>query len=189
MGFARQRTCSGTGMLSGSTLAHATDCELFAIVPQGRGAARAFVRELRSPVPCPARIRREHLVSSGARDAAQCLGKKTPAAPRTPLYGADGGADHANKRQENGGSGPRTVALVGPYGSGKTTLLESILSITGAIQRKGSVAAEEHGRRCQRRSARPPDERGGQLRHHEISWTRVSPFWIAPAPSNFCRTR
>jgi elongation factor G len=32
------------------------------------------------------------------------------------------------------------VALVGPYGSGKTTLLESILAITGAIQRKGSVA-------------------------------------------------
>jgi elongation factor G len=32
------------------------------------------------------------------------------------------------------------VALVGPYGSGKTTLLESILSVTGAIQRKGAVA-------------------------------------------------
>jgi elongation factor G len=33
------------------------------------------------------------------------------------------------------------VALVGPYGSGKTTLLESILWVTGAIQRKGSVPA------------------------------------------------
>ncbi|MBV9044040.1 MAG: hypothetical protein JO294_02870 [Alphaproteobacteria bacterium] len=32
------------------------------------------------------------------------------------------------------------MALVGPYGSGKTTLLESILSITGAVQRKGAVA-------------------------------------------------
>jgi elongation factor G len=32
------------------------------------------------------------------------------------------------------------VALVGPFGSGKTTLLESILSVTGAIQRKGAVA-------------------------------------------------
>jgi elongation factor G len=31
------------------------------------------------------------------------------------------------------------VAVVGPYGSGKTTLLESILMITGAVQRKGSV--------------------------------------------------
>src|ERR1700723_361065 len=42
--------------------------------------------------------------------------------------------------KQNGGSGPRTVALVGPYGSGKTTLLESILAITGAVQRKGAVA-------------------------------------------------
>jgi elongation factor G len=33
------------------------------------------------------------------------------------------------------------VALVGPYGAGKTTLLESILWITGAVQRKGSVPA------------------------------------------------
>jgi elongation factor G len=41
--------------------------------------------------------------------------------------------------RKNGGSGPRCVALVGPYGAGKTTLLESILSVTGAIQRKGSV--------------------------------------------------
>ncbi|HEX3664516.1 MAG TPA: elongation factor G [Rhizomicrobium sp.] len=42
--------------------------------------------------------------------------------------------------KKNGGSGPRAVALVGPFGSGKTTLLESILSVTGAVQRKGSVA-------------------------------------------------
>jgi elongation factor G len=41
--------------------------------------------------------------------------------------------------KKNGGSGPRCVALVGPYGAGKTTLLESILWITGATQRKGSV--------------------------------------------------
>jgi len=32
------------------------------------------------------------------------------------------------------------VAVVGPYGSGKTTLLESILMLTGAVQRKGSVS-------------------------------------------------
>jgi elongation factor G len=43
--------------------------------------------------------------------------------------------------RKNGGSGPRCVALVGPYGSGKTTLLESILWITGVAQRKGSVPA------------------------------------------------
>jgi elongation factor G len=33
----------------------------------------------------------------------------------------------------------RNVAIVGPYSSGKTTLLESILSVTGAITRKGSI--------------------------------------------------
>ena len=42
--------------------------------------------------------------------------------------------------KKNGGSGPRCVALVGPYGAGKTTLLESILWVTGAIQRKGSIS-------------------------------------------------
>jgi elongation factor G len=42
--------------------------------------------------------------------------------------------------QKQSGREPRTVAVVGPYGSGKTTLLESILSVTGAVQRKGAVA-------------------------------------------------
>jgi len=36
-------------------------------------------------------------------------------------------------------SGPRTAALVGPYLSGKTSLLESMLSIAGAIGRKGTA--------------------------------------------------
>jgi len=36
-------------------------------------------------------------------------------------------------------SRPRVAALVGPYGSGKTTLLESLLSVTGAVGRKGRV--------------------------------------------------
>jgi elongation factor G len=40
----------------------------------------------------------------------------------------------------NGGKGPRTVALVGPYGSGKTTLLEAVLFATGTAPRKGSVS-------------------------------------------------
>jgi elongation factor G len=40
----------------------------------------------------------------------------------------------------NGGRGPRTVALVGPYGSGKTTLLEAILFANGTVPRKGAVA-------------------------------------------------
>lgn len=36
-------------------------------------------------------------------------------------------------------TGPRTVAIVGPYLAGKTTLLESILHAAGAIARKGRV--------------------------------------------------
>jgi elongation factor G len=36
-------------------------------------------------------------------------------------------------------TGPRCIALVGPFQSGKTTLLEAILARTGAIQRQGSV--------------------------------------------------
>src|SRR5246127_3841987 len=38
-------------------------------------------------------------------------------------------------------TGPRCVALVGPFQSGKTTLLEAILARTGVIQRQGTVEA------------------------------------------------
>ena len=38
-------------------------------------------------------------------------------------------------------SGPRCIALVGPFQSGKTTLLEAILARTGVIQRQGTVEA------------------------------------------------
>src|SRR5258707_1538943 len=46
----------------------------------------------------------------------------------------------------NGGNGaratgPRCVALVGPFQSGKATLLEAILTRTGAIQRQGTIEA------------------------------------------------
>src|ERR1700720_4115695 len=58
-----------------------------------------------------------------------------------------------NKRQPwevtmatNGGNGtratgPRCIALVGPFQSGKTTLLEAILARSGAIARQGTVEA------------------------------------------------
>ena len=36
-------------------------------------------------------------------------------------------------------SGPRLIALVGPFQSGKTTLLESILARSGALSRQGTV--------------------------------------------------
>src|SRR5712672_3793625 len=39
-------------------------------------------------------------------------------------------------------SGPRCIALVGPFQSGKTTLLEAILARTGAIQRQGTIDGE-----------------------------------------------
>src|SRR5712692_6936639 len=42
---------------------------------------------------------------------------------------------------DNGGRGPRCIALVGPFQSGKTTLLEAILARTGAVQRQGAVDA------------------------------------------------
>ena len=38
-------------------------------------------------------------------------------------------------------SGPRCIALVGPFQSGKTTLLEAILARTGSIPKAGSVDA------------------------------------------------
>src|SRR5882762_9846648 len=38
-------------------------------------------------------------------------------------------------------TGPRCIALVGPFQSGKTTLMEAILARTGAVQRQGSVEA------------------------------------------------
>jgi elongation factor G len=38
-------------------------------------------------------------------------------------------------------TGPRCIALVGPFQSGKTTLLEAILARTGTIQRQGTVEA------------------------------------------------
>jgi elongation factor G len=38
-------------------------------------------------------------------------------------------------------TGPRCIALVGPFQSGKTTLLEAILARTGAVARQGAVEA------------------------------------------------
>jgi elongation factor G len=47
-----------------------------------------------------------------------------------------------NGNQTKEKSGPRSVALVGPYGAGKTTLLESLAWVTNAIPRKGDIPAK-----------------------------------------------
>ncbi len=48
----------------------------------------------------------------------------------------------AGSGNSNGGrcSGPRCIAIVGPFASGKTSLLEAILARTGATAKPGSVA-------------------------------------------------
>ena len=47
----------------------------------------------------------------------------------------------ANANNGTRATGPRCVALVGPFQSGKTTLLEAILARTGAVQRQGTIEA------------------------------------------------
>ena len=37
-------------------------------------------------------------------------------------------------------TGPRSIAIVGPFASGKTTLLEAILARTGSVEKPGAVA-------------------------------------------------
>ena len=44
-------------------------------------------------------------------------------------------------------TGPRCIAIVGPFASGKTSLLEEILARTGAIEKPGAVA---DGSNCRR---------------------------------------
>ncbi len=55
-------------------------------------------------------------------------------------------------------TGPRCIALVGPFQSGKTTLLEAILARTGAIQRQGTVDA-----------GNTVGDAGKEARHHRMS--------------------
>src|SRR6266581_4499882 len=55
-------------------------------------------------------------------------------------------------------TGPRCIALVGPFQSGKTTLLEAILARTGAIQRQGTIDAEN-----------TVGDASREARHHKMS--------------------
>src|SRR3977135_3236723 len=55
-------------------------------------------------------------------------------------------------------SGPRCIALVGPFQSGKTTLLEAILARTGAIPRQGAIDA-----------GNTVGDASKEARHHQMS--------------------
>jgi elongation factor G len=55
-------------------------------------------------------------------------------------------------------TGPRCIALVGPFQSGKTTLLEAILARTGAIQRQGTIDA-----------GNTVGDASKEARHHQMS--------------------
>jgi elongation factor G len=55
-------------------------------------------------------------------------------------------------------TGPRAVALVGPFQSGKTTLLEAILARTGVIARQGTVEA-----------GNTVGDASNEARHHRMS--------------------
>src|SRR6201993_4945222 len=55
-------------------------------------------------------------------------------------------------------TGPRCIALVGPFQSGKTTLLEAILARTGAIPRAGTVDA-----------GTSVGDASAEARHHKMS--------------------
>src|SRR4029450_11114715 len=79
--------------------------------------------------------------------------KRSRRGPRLGRYGR-------RKMAQNGtrATGPRCIALVGPFQSGKTTLLEAILARTGAIQRQGTVDAENTG-----------GDGSKEARHHKMS--------------------
>src|SRR6266516_1494783 len=79
------------------------------------------------------------------------------------LTGSNGprlGRGEESEMAQNGtrATGPRCIALVGPFQSGKTTLLEAILARTGAIQRQGTIDAEN-----------TVGDASKEARHHKMS--------------------
>src|SRR5437667_8388341 len=79
------------------------------------------------------------------------------------LMGSNGprlGRGEESEMVQNGtrATGPRCIALVGPFQSGKTALLEAILARTGAIPRQGTVEA-----------GNTVGDAGKEARHHRMS--------------------
>src|SRR5580693_2494032 len=64
----------------------------------------------------------------------------------------------ANGNHSTRATGPRCIALVGPFQSGKTTLLEAILARTGVIARQGNVE-----------SGNTVGDASSEARHHRMS--------------------
>jgi elongation factor G len=64
----------------------------------------------------------------------------------------------ANANNAARATGPRCVALVGPFQSGKTTLLEAILASTAVIQRQGTIEA-----------GNTVGDSSNEARHHRMS--------------------
>jgi len=64
----------------------------------------------------------------------------------------------ANGNNSARATGPRCIALVGPFQSGKTTLLEAILARTGVIQRQGNIEA-----------GNTVGDSSSEARHHRMS--------------------
>ena len=64
----------------------------------------------------------------------------------------------ANGNNGTRATGPRCIALVGPFQSGKTTLLEAILARTGAVPRQGTVEA-----------GNTVGDASKEARHHQMS--------------------
>ena len=64
----------------------------------------------------------------------------------------------ANGNNSARATGPRCIALVGPFQSGKTTLLEAILARTGVVPRQGTVEA-----------GNTVGDSSSEARHHRMS--------------------
>src|SRR3984885_8808646 len=78
----------------------------------------------------------------------------------------------ANGNHSTRATGPRCIALVGPFQSGKTTLLEAIFARAGVIARQGNVEA-----------GNTVGDSSAEARHHRMSveLTAATPNFMGDA--------